>query len=188
MTPPNLKKLTIYKHMRWTTKNRAEVPWKHLGAPGLLNPSAKKRKKREKQKDTFPAFPIFLISAPKANRIQGFKQRDSNKRAKPCLFFTVFSRLAAVQFGKQYLGRNLRQTVASSGVRPEIAFSSAFAARALQMVITSAVTAESGGGQRPSAVRAVLIQQVGGGGVFHGLSVFIVSLSLCLFDSLTLCL
>ena len=44
-------------------KNRAEVPWEHHGAPGLFNPSAKKRKKKKKQKDTFSAFPIFLIFA-----------------------------------------------------------------------------------------------------------------------------
>ena len=136
---------------------------------GALKSNAKEQKKREKQKDTFPALPIFLISAPKANRIQGFKQRAENKRAQPCLFFTVFSRLAAVQFGKQHLGRNLRQTVSGSRVRPEIAFSSALSARALQVVITAAVLPERGCRQRSSAVRAVLIQQVGGGGVFHGL-------------------
>ena len=149
---------------------------------GALESNAKKRENTEKQKDTFSAFPIFLISAPKANRIQGFKRREENKRAQPCLFFTVFASLAAVQFCKQHLGRNLRQTVSGSGVRPEIAFPSAFLARALQVVITVAVTPERGGRQRSPATGAKLIQQVGGGvGVFHGLSV-------CLFDSLSLCL
>ena len=103
---------------------------------------------------------------------------EENKRAEPCLFFAVFASLAAVKFGTKHLRRNLRQTVAGSGVCLQIAFSSAFLARALQMVITSAVLSERGGRQRPSAVRAELIQQVGGGGVFHGLSVFVVSLSL----------
>ena len=93
-----------------------------------------------------------------------------------------------MQFCKQHLGRNLRQTVAGSGVCSEIAFAAAFFARALQMVIASSVAPEAGGGQRPSAAGAVLIKQVGGGGgVFHGLSFFLfVSLTLCLFDSLTL--
>ena len=123
-------------------------------------------------------FPNFCF---KIKLNQGFKQRDANKRAEPCLFFAVFARLAAAQFCKQHVGRNLRQTVAGSGVRPEIAFPSAFSARALQVVITSAVTTEAGGRQRPSAVRAELIKQVGGGGgVFHGL------FSFCLFDSLSL--
>ena len=84
-----------------------------------------------------------------------------------------------MQFGKQYLGRNLRQTVSGSGVGPEIAFPSAFFARALQVVITSSVTPERRGRQRPTAAGAKLIKQVGGGGVFHGLSVF-------LFDSSSL--
>ena len=160
-------------------KNRAAVPWQHRSAPGLFNPSAKKRKKLKKQKDTFSAVSIFLISAPKENRNQGFKRHDANKRAEPCLFFAVFSSLSASQFGKQNVGRNLRQTVSGSGVRPEIAFPSAFFARALQMVITSAVAPESRGGQCPPAVRAVLIQQVGGGGgVFHGLSVCCCSTSI----------
>ena len=94
-----------------------------------------------------------------------------------------------MQFCKQHLGRNLRQTVAGSGVVPEIAFASAFAARALKMVIAAPIAPERGGRQRPSAAGAELIQQVGVGGVFHGLSVFLFdSLSLCLFDSLSLCL
>ena len=152
---------------------------KHHGAPGLFNPSAKKRKKRKKQKDTFSVFSIFLISASKENRNQCFKRHDANKRAEPCLFFTVFARLAAVQFCKQHLGRNLRQTVAGSGVCSEIAFPTAFFARALQVVITSAITPERRGRQRPSAAGAELIKQVGGGGgVFHGLSVCCCSTSI----------
>ena len=91
-----------------------------------------------------------------------------------------------MQFGKQHVRRNLRQTVSGSGVRPEIAFPSAFFASALQVVITAAVAPERRGGKRPPAVRAELIKQVGGGGVFHGFSVFVVSWSLCLFDSSTL--
>ena len=84
-----------------------------------------------------------------------------------------------MQFCKQHLGRNLRQTVAGSGVVPEIAFSSAFFARALKMVIASAVAPERRGRKRSSASWAELIKQVSGGGVFHGLSVF-------LFDSSSL--
>ena len=95
-----------------------------------------------------------------------------------------------MQFGAQQLRRNLRQTVTGSGVCPEIAFPSALAARALQVVITAAVTSESGGRQRSSASWAKLIKQVGGGGVFHGLFCIsfclFVSLSLRLFVSLTL--
>ena len=77
-----------------------------------------------------------------------------------------------MQFCAQQLRRNLRQTVTGSGVVPEIAFPSALAARALQVVIAAPIAPERRGRQRPSAAGAKLIKQVGGGGVFHGLSVF----------------
>ena len=160
-------------------------------APQYLGSTAARRgsliqreeaKNTEKAKRHFFCRSIFLISASKENRNQGFKQCDGNKRAQSCLFFAVFARLAAVQFGKQHIGRNLRQTVTGSGVVPEIAFASAFFARALKMVIAAPIAPERGGRQRPSAAWAELIQQVSGGGVFHGLSVF----SFCLCVSLSL--